>query len=83
MEIDRRNNFRFSEWASEGGTPDNGDTDSEGKITPILEISSSQLHNEDICQTQTVWNTVSTPSTEVQKPRTGLTDCIIPSARSM
>ncbi|MBW0508365.1 hypothetical protein O181_048080 [Austropuccinia psidii MF-1] len=29
MEIDRRNNFRFSEWAPERCTPDNGETDSE------------------------------------------------------
>ncbi|MBW0477520.1 hypothetical protein O181_017235 [Austropuccinia psidii MF-1] len=41
MEIDRRNNFRFSEWAA-----DSGDTDSEGTETPILGISSSQLYNE-------------------------------------
>ncbi|MBW0469643.1 hypothetical protein O181_009358 [Austropuccinia psidii MF-1] len=27
MEIDRRKNFRFSEWASERGTPDSGDTE--------------------------------------------------------
>ncbi|MBW0466792.1 hypothetical protein O181_006507 [Austropuccinia psidii MF-1] len=46
MEIDRRKNFRFSEWAPESGTPDSGDTDSEEKETPILGISFSQLHNE-------------------------------------
>ncbi|MBW0552000.1 hypothetical protein O181_091715 [Austropuccinia psidii MF-1] len=46
MEVDRRKNFRFSEWASESGTPDSGDTDSEGTETPILEISFSQLNNE-------------------------------------
>ncbi|MBW0532255.1 hypothetical protein O181_071970 [Austropuccinia psidii MF-1] len=45
MEIDRRKNFRFSEWPPESGTPNSGDTDSEGKETPILRISSSQLHN--------------------------------------
>ncbi|MBW0499759.1 hypothetical protein O181_039474 [Austropuccinia psidii MF-1] len=28
MEVDRRKNFRFSEWAPEGDTPDSGDTDS-------------------------------------------------------
>ncbi|MBW0468249.1 hypothetical protein O181_007964 [Austropuccinia psidii MF-1] len=39
-------NFRFSEWAPESCTPDNGDTDSEGTETPILGISSSELHNE-------------------------------------
>ncbi|MBW0519838.1 hypothetical protein O181_059553 [Austropuccinia psidii MF-1] len=46
MEIDRRKNFRCSEWAPEGGTPDNGNTDSEGRETPILVIGSSELHNE-------------------------------------
>ncbi|MBW0542989.1 hypothetical protein O181_082704 [Austropuccinia psidii MF-1] len=45
MEIDRRKNFRFSEWAPESGTPDSGETDSKGTETPILGISSSQLHN--------------------------------------
>ncbi|MBW0589380.1 hypothetical protein O181_129095 [Austropuccinia psidii MF-1] len=29
MEIDRRKNFRFSEWATETGTLDSGNTDSE------------------------------------------------------
>ncbi|MBW0520347.1 hypothetical protein O181_060062 [Austropuccinia psidii MF-1] len=46
MEIDRRKNFRFSEWAPESGTPDSGDTNSEGTETHILGISSSNLHNE-------------------------------------
>ncbi|MBW0493650.1 hypothetical protein O181_033365 [Austropuccinia psidii MF-1] len=46
MEIDRRKNFIFSEWAPESGTPDSGDTDSEETKTPILGITSSQLHNE-------------------------------------
>ncbi|MBW0580772.1 hypothetical protein O181_120487 [Austropuccinia psidii MF-1] len=45
MEIDRRKNFRFSEWAPGSVTPNSGDTDSEGKETPILVISSSELHN--------------------------------------
>ncbi|MBW0515608.1 hypothetical protein O181_055323 [Austropuccinia psidii MF-1] len=44
MEIDRKKKFRFLEWAPEGGTPDSGNTDSEGKETPILGISSSELH---------------------------------------
>ncbi|MBW0583312.1 hypothetical protein O181_123027, partial [Austropuccinia psidii MF-1] len=42
----RRKNFRFSEWAPESGTLDSGNTDSEGTETPILAISSSELHNE-------------------------------------
>ncbi|MBW0521790.1 hypothetical protein O181_061505 [Austropuccinia psidii MF-1] len=46
MEIDRSQNFKFSEWAQESGTPDSGKTDSEGTETLILGISSSELHNE-------------------------------------
>ncbi|MBW0469563.1 hypothetical protein O181_009278 [Austropuccinia psidii MF-1] len=46
MEIDRRKNFRFSEWAPESGTPNSGNTDSKGTKTPTWEISSSQLQNE-------------------------------------
>ncbi|MBW0521309.1 hypothetical protein O181_061024 [Austropuccinia psidii MF-1] len=45
-EIDRRNNFNFSEWAPESGTPCSENTDSEGTETPILGINSSELHNE-------------------------------------
>ncbi|MBW0501237.1 hypothetical protein O181_040952 [Austropuccinia psidii MF-1] len=46
MEKDRRKNFILSEWAPESGTLDGGNTDSEGTETPILGISSSELHNE-------------------------------------
>ncbi|MBW0533618.1 hypothetical protein O181_073333 [Austropuccinia psidii MF-1] len=46
MEIDRRKNFRFSEWEPGSGTLDNGNTDSEGTETPILGISFSEMHNE-------------------------------------
>ncbi|MBW0532071.1 hypothetical protein O181_071786 [Austropuccinia psidii MF-1] len=46
MEIDRRKHFRLSEKAPESGTPNIGDTDSEGTETLILGISSSELHNE-------------------------------------
>ncbi|MBW0506603.1 hypothetical protein O181_046318 [Austropuccinia psidii MF-1] len=45
MEIDRRQNFRFSEWTPEFGTPDSVNTEPEGTETPILGISSSELHN--------------------------------------
>ncbi|MBW0489901.1 hypothetical protein O181_029616 [Austropuccinia psidii MF-1] len=45
LEIDRRKNFRLSEWAPECGTPDSEDTESEGTETPILGIGSSELHN--------------------------------------
>ncbi|MBW0572047.1 hypothetical protein O181_111762 [Austropuccinia psidii MF-1] len=46
MEIDRKKNFRFSQWEPGSGTPDSGNTDSEGNKTPILGISSSELHTE-------------------------------------
>ncbi|MBW0536656.1 hypothetical protein O181_076371 [Austropuccinia psidii MF-1] len=46
MEIDRKKNIRFSEWAPESGTPDSGNTSSEGKETPILGISCSEMHTE-------------------------------------
>ncbi|MBW0462879.1 hypothetical protein O181_002594 [Austropuccinia psidii MF-1] len=46
MEIDRRQNFRFSEWEPESGTPDSEDTNSEGTETPILGIHSPELNNE-------------------------------------
>ncbi|MBW0581860.1 hypothetical protein O181_121575 [Austropuccinia psidii MF-1] len=46
MEIDRKKNFRVSEWAPESGKLDSGNTDSEGTETPILGISSFELHNE-------------------------------------
>ncbi|MBW0534440.1 hypothetical protein O181_074155 [Austropuccinia psidii MF-1] len=46
MEMDRKKNFRFSEWAPESGTLDSGNTDSEGTETPILGISFSELQNE-------------------------------------
>ncbi|MBW0487519.1 hypothetical protein O181_027234 [Austropuccinia psidii MF-1] len=42
----RRKNFRFSEWAPGSDTPDSEETDSEGTETPILGISSPELHNE-------------------------------------
>ncbi|MBW0585237.1 hypothetical protein O181_124952 [Austropuccinia psidii MF-1] len=46
MEVDRKKNFRFSEWSPDSGTLDNGNTNSGGTETPILGISSSELHNE-------------------------------------
>ncbi|MBW0492802.1 hypothetical protein O181_032517 [Austropuccinia psidii MF-1] len=46
MEIDWKKNFRVSEWAPESGTLDSGNTDSKGKSTPILGITSSKLHTE-------------------------------------
>ncbi|MBW0523285.1 hypothetical protein O181_063000 [Austropuccinia psidii MF-1] len=46
MEMDRRKNFRLSKWAPGSGTPDSVDTDSEGTETPIMGITSSELHNE-------------------------------------
>ncbi|MBW0479757.1 hypothetical protein O181_019472 [Austropuccinia psidii MF-1] len=41
MKKDTKKNFRFSKWAPKSGTLDTGKTDSEGKETPILGISSS------------------------------------------
>ncbi|MBW0465315.1 hypothetical protein O181_005030 [Austropuccinia psidii MF-1] len=44
--MDRKKNFRFYEWAPGDGTPD---TEQGGPVeteTPILGISSSELHNE-------------------------------------
>ncbi|MBW0506230.1 hypothetical protein O181_045945 [Austropuccinia psidii MF-1] len=41
MEIDRKKNFIFSEWA-----PDSGNTNSEGTETPIVGIGSSEFHTE-------------------------------------
>ncbi|MBW0550434.1 hypothetical protein O181_090149 [Austropuccinia psidii MF-1] len=46
MEIDRRKNFRFSEWAPESGTPDSEYTESEGTESLILGINSSELNDE-------------------------------------
>ncbi|MBW0541211.1 hypothetical protein O181_080926 [Austropuccinia psidii MF-1] len=46
MEIDRRRSFIFSDWAPGSGTLDSGNTDPEGTETPILGVSSSDLHNE-------------------------------------
>ncbi|MBW0474588.1 hypothetical protein O181_014303 [Austropuccinia psidii MF-1] len=46
MEIDRKENFRFSECAPESGTLDSEETESEGTETPILGIGFSELHNE-------------------------------------
>ncbi|MBW0481331.1 hypothetical protein O181_021046 [Austropuccinia psidii MF-1] len=46
MEIDRRKNSRFFEWAPEFGAPDSEDTETEWIETPTLGISSSELHNE-------------------------------------
>ncbi|MBW0571043.1 hypothetical protein O181_110758 [Austropuccinia psidii MF-1] len=45
MGIDRRKNFRFSQWEPKSGTPDSGNTYQEGTENPILGIRSSQLHN--------------------------------------
>ncbi|MBW0483873.1 hypothetical protein O181_023588 [Austropuccinia psidii MF-1] len=39
-------NFRNSRWAPEFGTSDSDNTHPEGTETPILEISSSELHNK-------------------------------------
>ncbi|MBW0516491.1 hypothetical protein O181_056206 [Austropuccinia psidii MF-1] len=46
MEIDRKKNFTFSEWAAQSGTLESGNTYSEGTETLILGIRSSELQNE-------------------------------------
>ncbi|MBW0547416.1 hypothetical protein O181_087131 [Austropuccinia psidii MF-1] len=46
MEIDRRRNCRFFEWAPENSTPDTPLSEPEGIETPTLEICSSELHTE-------------------------------------
>ncbi|MBW0487742.1 hypothetical protein O181_027457 [Austropuccinia psidii MF-1] len=37
MEIDRRKNFRFSEWAPESGTSDSGELNQKGQKLPYWE----------------------------------------------
>ncbi|MBW0489994.1 hypothetical protein O181_029709 [Austropuccinia psidii MF-1] len=46
MEIDRKNNFRFSEWEPRSGTPDIDHSGPEETETPILEIISPELQND-------------------------------------
>ncbi|MBW0546524.1 hypothetical protein O181_086239 [Austropuccinia psidii MF-1] len=46
MGIDIRKFFKFSEWAPESGTPNTHPSESEGTETPILGISSSELHKQ-------------------------------------
>ncbi|MBW0464291.1 hypothetical protein O181_004006 [Austropuccinia psidii MF-1] len=44
MEIDRKKNFRFSEWEPGSGTPDTDQSGPEETDTLILGVSSSELH---------------------------------------
>ncbi|MBW0549311.1 hypothetical protein O181_089026 [Austropuccinia psidii MF-1] len=46
MKIDRRRNFRFSEWAPVNSTPDNHLSGLEGTGTPMFGKSSSEIHTE-------------------------------------
>ncbi|MBW0463896.1 hypothetical protein O181_003611 [Austropuccinia psidii MF-1] len=46
MEIDRRNNYKFSAWAPEFGTSDSDRTEPEGTETPMLGICFSELQNK-------------------------------------
>ncbi|MBW0492268.1 hypothetical protein O181_031983 [Austropuccinia psidii MF-1] len=48
MEIDRRKNFMFSEWALESGISNTHLSEPEGTETPILGISFSELYKEFI-----------------------------------
>ncbi|MBW0484049.1 hypothetical protein O181_023764 [Austropuccinia psidii MF-1] len=45
MEIDRRKNLKLSEWEPGSDTPDTNHIKLEETETPILGISSSELHN--------------------------------------
>ncbi|MBW0558180.1 hypothetical protein O181_097895 [Austropuccinia psidii MF-1] len=78
MQIDRGKNFRFYEWEPRSGTPDRKNTESEGTETPILGISSSELHNEFFNAVIKTYSKpksvhiVATPSTKIQEPRTGI-----------
>ncbi|MBW0470713.1 hypothetical protein O181_010428 [Austropuccinia psidii MF-1] len=40
MEIDRKKNFRFSEWTPEGGTPDSKNCHNDGNYPPGLHMAS-------------------------------------------
>ncbi|MBW0467466.1 hypothetical protein O181_007181 [Austropuccinia psidii MF-1] len=46
VEINRRKNFKFSEWAPGFGTSDSNKTEPEGTETPILGKSSSELNSD-------------------------------------
>ncbi|MBW0488320.1 hypothetical protein O181_028035 [Austropuccinia psidii MF-1] len=46
MEIDKRRNFRFYEWAPESSSPDTHLSGPEGTETLILGIGSFELHTE-------------------------------------
>ncbi|MBW0474321.1 hypothetical protein O181_014036 [Austropuccinia psidii MF-1] len=46
MEIDRRKDFSFPEWSPASGTPNTNLSEPEGTETPILGISSSEIHKE-------------------------------------
>ncbi|MBW0525135.1 hypothetical protein O181_064850 [Austropuccinia psidii MF-1] len=46
LKIDRRENFRFSEWEPQSGTSNSEETEKEETETPILGMSSSEIYNE-------------------------------------
>ncbi|MBW0461982.1 hypothetical protein O181_001697 [Austropuccinia psidii MF-1] len=46
LEIDRKKNFKFSEWEPGSGTSDNNQSEPEKRETPILGKSFSELQNE-------------------------------------
>ncbi|MBW0526325.1 hypothetical protein O181_066040 [Austropuccinia psidii MF-1] len=71
MEIYRRKNFRFSEWAPGSGTPESRNSHIGDKLLRDLQ-GALQCSNENLGQIQTVWNIVETLSTEIQEPRTGI-----------
>ncbi|MBW0470873.1 hypothetical protein O181_010588 [Austropuccinia psidii MF-1] len=46
IEIDRKRNFKFSEWKTEIGILDNDNNGPEERETPIIGIIFSELHTE-------------------------------------
>ncbi|MBW0525936.1 hypothetical protein O181_065651 [Austropuccinia psidii MF-1] len=46
IKVDRRESFRFPGWAPESGTSDSDNKEPQGRETPILGISSSEIHTE-------------------------------------
>ncbi|MBW0515400.1 hypothetical protein O181_055115 [Austropuccinia psidii MF-1] len=71
MEIYRRRNFRFSEWAPGSCTPEIRTSHIGDKLLRDLQ-GVLQCSNKTLFQIQTVWHIVETTSTEIQEPRTGI-----------
>ncbi|MBW0557929.1 hypothetical protein O181_097644 [Austropuccinia psidii MF-1] len=79
MEIGRKKNFRFSEWAPGSGTPDTNQSAPEETETPILRISFSEIHNERFNSVTKYYSKQKQCSIflkllqqKIQEPRTGI-----------